>query len=42
MPGTRYRGEREDKRRVHMEKAGIESGRHFLTGKNDRFRTGLC
>jgi len=24
-----------------MEKAGIESGRHFLTGKNNRFRTGL-
>jgi MFS family permease len=41
MPGTRYRGEREGRRRVQIEKAGIESGRSFLTGKNNRFRTGL-
>jgi hypothetical protein len=40
MPGMRYRGEREGKRQVQMEKAGIESARSFLTGKNNRFRTG--
>ncbi|OTP72306.1 hypothetical protein PAMC26577_21395 [Caballeronia sordidicola] len=40
MPGMRSRVEREGKRRVQMEKAGIESGRRFLTRKNNHIRTG--